>query len=71
MDDEQGIVTTKVTIERRYYPDRDRYEDRETITVNTEGDPTLVELLGLIEFARIDASAPMVLADPYDDEDED
>lgn len=63
-DDEQGIVTCSITIVRTFWPSREQEETRDTIRVDTEGNPTLVESLGMLEFAKLS------VIDPGDDEDD-
>lgn len=62
--DELCMVVTSITITRRYFPDRNQSDHRDTVTVDTEGDPTLVESLGLLEFAKLS------ILDPGDDDDD-
>lgn len=63
-NEELGVTTTSITITRRYYPDRDNSDERDTVTVDTTGEPTLVESFGLLEFAKHS------LANSFDDNDE-
>lgn len=51
-DEEHGVISTTITITRRYYPDRDNPEHRDVISVDTTGEPTLLESFGLLEFAK-------------------
>lgn len=59
--DDDGIVTTSITITRRYWPNDPDPETNDTILVNAEGQPTMVEALGLLEFAKLHWVQP---ADP-------
>ena len=63
---EYGAVLTTITITRRYYPDRDNADERDAINVETTGDPTLMDILGLLEFAKFSIAAGMIRDDPVD-----
>lgn len=51
--DDPGIVTSSITIVRTFYPGRDNPEHADTIRVDLEGDPSLVDILGMLEFAKM------------------
>lgn len=53
MDDDNGIVTASITITRMFYPARDNPEYTDTISVDLEGNPDLVSVLGMLEFAKM------------------
>lgn len=53
MDEDQGIVTASITITRTFYPARINPEHTDTIRVDLEGNPSLVDILGMLEFAKM------------------
>lgn len=56
MDDEEaGIETASITITRRIYPDRP-HEDGDAITVEFGEGLAMVDILGLLEFAKLSAA---------------
>lgn len=69
MSDEGGLVTSAITITRRLEL-VDGGEPQDSVTIDTTGDPTLVESLGLLEFAKLHFIAP-ALADVDDEEGDD
>ena len=61
--DETEIVTATITITRTFHPERDNPEHTDTIRVDTTGDPTLLDILGMLEFAKIDIITPAIRDD--------
>lgn len=47
-----AIVTSSITITRRYWPNCADPDSADTVSIDTQGNPTLVESLGLLEFAK-------------------
>lgn len=58
MSDDDAIVTSSITITRRYWPNREDLEEADTIAFDTEGGPTLIEVLGMLEMAKMHFTAP-------------
>lgn len=61
------IVTAQITITRSYDPTAIQAEAADTINVDYGDGLTLIEILGMLEFAKADAIADLVLDIPEDD----
>lgn len=57
--DEDAIVTSAIVITRRYWPNRGDSDEADTVTFDTEGDPPLLEVLGLLEMAKMHFIGPV------------
>jgi hypothetical protein len=63
-DDHQDVVVSTVTITRRYYPTRDNPDDRDDVNVDTSEGLTMLDTLGLLEFAKLSIAADMIRDNP-------
>ena len=59
-DDDQDVIVSTVTITRRYYPGRDDPDERDVVSVQSSDGLTLLDTLGLLEFAKLSTAADML-----------
>jgi hypothetical protein len=68
-DDEHqddDVIVSTVTITRRYYPQRDNPDERDVVSVDTSDGLTLLDTLGLLEFAKLSTAADLIADTPDD-----
>ena len=64
--DADGMVIATITITRCLH-DSNNPEHSDTVRVDTTGDPTLLEVLGMLEFAKMDAIDASLNGQPEDE----
>ena len=62
-DEEQNVIVSTVTITRRYYPDRDNSNEQDVVSVEPSEGLTLLDQLGLLEFAKLSTAADLIAGD--------